>query len=57
MTTPQNDLTGSLAQRIEANGPISVADYMAEALGHPEFGYYMGNDPLGTAGDSPLRPR
>ena len=56
MTTPQNDLTGSLAQRIEANGPISVADYMAEALGHPEFGYYMGNDPLGTAGDFTTAP-
>ncbi|MDH3738970.1 MAG: SAM-dependent methyltransferase, partial [Alphaproteobacteria bacterium] len=29
----------------------SVAEYMAEALGHPEFGYYMGKDPLGAAGD------
>ncbi len=49
--TPQNDLARILARRIEANGPISVADYMAEALGHPEFGYYMGNDPFGAAGN------
>lgn len=51
-----HDLTRILAQRIEASGPISVADYMSEALGHPEFGYYMGNDPFGAAGDFTTAP-
>ena len=53
---PQNDLARILARRIEANGPISVADYMAEALGHPEFGYYRGKDPFGAAGDFTTAP-
>ncbi len=56
MPTRQNDLTQVLTQRIEANGPISVAEYMAEALGHPEFGYYMGEDPFGVDGDFTTAP-
>ena len=32
-------------------GPISVAEYMALALGHPKYGYYMRRDPFGQAGD------
>ena len=52
----ENGLTRLLAQRIQAGGPISVAEYMAEALGHPEFGYYMDRDPLGVAGDFTTAP-
>lgn len=40
-----------LARRIEAEGPLSVADYMAEALGHPAHGYYMSRAPFGKEGD------
>ena len=40
-----------LARRIRLQGPISIADFMAEALGHPKHGYYMRGDPLGRAGD------
>ena len=36
-----------LLQRISAEGSLSVADYMAEALGH----YYGKGDPLGRGGD------
>jgi NADH dehydrogenase [ubiquinone] 1 alpha subcomplex assembly factor 7 len=36
---------------IAAEGPIPVARFMAEALGHPEHGYYRTRDPLGVAGD------
>ncbi len=36
---------------IRQEGPISVARYMALALGHPRHGYYMTRDPLGSAGD------
>ncbi len=44
-------LLGILRRRIEAGGPLSVAEYMAEALGHPRHGYYASRDPLGAAGD------
>ncbi|MCF2906414.1 SAM-dependent methyltransferase [Octadecabacter sp. CECT 8868] len=44
-------LTDLLAARIAADGPMTLADYMAEALMHPEHGYYSTRDPLGAAGD------
>jgi NADH dehydrogenase [ubiquinone] 1 alpha subcomplex assembly factor 7 len=53
LTTPLADL---LARRIARAGPISIADFMAEALGHPEHGYYMTRDPLGAAGDFVTAP-
>ncbi|HUF88036.1 MAG TPA: SAM-dependent methyltransferase [Thermohalobaculum sp.] len=37
--------------RIRAAGPMSVADYMALCLTHPEHGYYATRDPLGARGD------
>ena len=40
-----------LRTRIKLNGPITLADYMAECLGHPKHGYYMNRDPFGAAGD------
>ncbi|WP_187428362.1 hypothetical protein ROLI_007420 [Roseobacter fucihabitans] len=40
-----------LCARIAQNGPISLADYMAECLLHPEFGYYTSQTPFGSAGD------
>jgi NADH dehydrogenase [ubiquinone] 1 alpha subcomplex assembly factor 7 len=49
-------LLAKLARRIAAEGPISVADYMAAALTDPEHGYYMGRDPLGVAGDFVTAP-
>ena len=44
-------LTQRLARRIALQGPISIATYMAEALGHPQHGYYMRQDPFGRDGD------
>ena len=44
-------LARELAARITAEGPISVADYMAECLLHPVHGYYTTRDPFGAAGD------
>jgi NADH dehydrogenase [ubiquinone] 1 alpha subcomplex assembly factor 7 len=41
----------SLARRIRTYGPLTVAEFMAEALGHPQHGYYMTRDPLGQRGD------
>lgn len=41
---------------IAAEGPITVARFMEEALGHPEHGYYRTRDPLGAAGDFTTAP-
>ena len=40
-----------LAALIRAHGPIGVDDYLADALGHPQEGYYMTQEPIGAAGD------
>ena len=45
-------LAEALVRRIAAEGPISVADYMAEANAH----YYATRDPLGAAGDFVTAP-
>lgn len=37
--------------RIAQTGPMTIADYMAECLMHPQHGYYATRDPLGAAGD------
>jgi SAM-dependent MidA family methyltransferase len=41
---------------IEANGPLSVAEYMATCLGDPEHGYYTTRDPFGAGGDFVTAP-
>ncbi len=46
-----SQLTAIIRDRIAASGPISIADYMALALSHPEHGYYIKRDPLGARGD------
>ena len=45
-----------IAARIETTGPITLADYMADALMHPKYGYYSTHDPLGMAGDFTTAP-
>ena len=45
-----------LARRIRQAGPLTVASFMAEALGHPAHGYYRTRDPLGQAGDFTTAP-
>ena len=44
-------LEALIRDRITSTGPISVADFMELALGHPKHGYYMTGDPLGVSGD------
>lgn len=65
MSLPPPDATGSAAASpleerlrtlIKAQGPISVADYMADALGHPHYGYYMTGAPIGAEGDFTTAP-
>jgi SAM-dependent MidA family methyltransferase len=40
-----------LAARIRAHGPMSLADYMADCLLHPQHGYYTTQNPFGSGGD------
>ncbi|MBV7409178.1 class I SAM-dependent methyltransferase [Maritimibacter sp. DP1N21-5] len=49
-------LTDHLIARIDGDGPMSVADYMATCLTHPTLGYYTTRDPLGVAGDFTTAP-
>lgn len=49
-------LHAHLVARITANGPLSIADYMADCLLHPDWGYYATRDPLGAAGDFTTAP-
>ena len=51
--SPLGDL---LTRRIRIAGPITVAEYMAEALGHPQYGYYKQGDPFGLEGDFVTAP-
>ena len=44
-------LAEKLVAQIRANGPITVAEYMAACLGDPEHGYYLTRDPFGRGGD------
>jgi NADH dehydrogenase [ubiquinone] 1 alpha subcomplex assembly factor 7 len=45
-----------IARRIALTGPISLADFMAEALGHPRLGYYRHALPVGAGGDFTTAP-
>lgn len=53
MTGTLHDL---LVRRIALTGPISIAAFMADALGHPQHGYYITRDPLGAKGDFTTAP-
>ncbi|SEN03629.1 SAM-dependent methyltransferase, MidA family [Loktanella fryxellensis] len=44
-------LRDQLAARIVADGPLTLADYMAACLLDPVHGYYATRDPFGAAGD------
>ncbi len=49
-------LARHLIARIEGSGPITIGEFMAESLGHPEHGDYATRDPLGAAGDFVTAP-
>jgi NADH dehydrogenase [ubiquinone] 1 alpha subcomplex assembly factor 7 len=49
-------LAALLRRRIHESGPLSVADYMTDALGHGEHGYYVKRDPFGASGDFMTAP-
>jgi len=51
MQTHERTLSQFLRKQIERGGCLSVADFMQQALTHPELGYYTRKDPLGAQGD------
>ena len=51
--TPLGDI---LIRRIRETGPISIADYMAECLLHPVYGYYTTRPVFGGKGDFTTAP-
>ena len=51
-----NPLAQILRRRIDAEGPLTVAEYMTAVLLHPEHGYYVRKDPFGTDGDFVTAP-
>lgn len=44
-------LAKQIAGRIQAHGPMTLAEYMQLCLLHPDHGYYATRDPFGSAGD------
>lgn len=44
-------LGAHLVRRIRLEGPLSIADFMTEALAHPTLGYYRTAEPVGAGGD------
>jgi SAM-dependent MidA family methyltransferase len=51
-----NPLAQRVAALIEAQGPLSVAQFMTMALHDPQYGYYATRDPLGAKGDFTTAP-
>ena len=49
-------LESYLRRLIARHGPITIAEYMALCLSHPEHGYYQSRDPLGQGGDFTTAP-
>ena len=45
-----------IAARIAATGPMTLAEYMATCLMHPDLGYYPTRDPFGATGDFTTAP-
>jgi SAM-dependent MidA family methyltransferase len=44
-------LADLLLRRIRLSGPLTIADYMADCLLHPDHGYYTTRPPFGPEGD------
>ena len=44
-------LEAYIKQLIKKMGPIPVSQYMSLVLGHPKYGYYQKQNPLGVKGD------
>jgi len=52
----QSPLEAIIKKQIEQDGPMDIGQFMNVALGHPEHGYYMKQDPFGVGGDFTTAP-
>ena len=52
----QTPLEERLIDLIKLQGPMTVADFMVDALSHPHEGYYMRQSPIGAEGDFTTAP-
>jgi NADH dehydrogenase [ubiquinone] 1 alpha subcomplex assembly factor 7 len=50
------EIADKIVRRIRAEGPLTIAAYMAIALHDPEGGYYARREPIGAAGDFTTAP-
>jgi NADH dehydrogenase [ubiquinone] 1 alpha subcomplex assembly factor 7 len=50
------EIADKIVRRIRAEGPLTVAAFMAMALHDPESGYYARRAPIGAAGDFTTAP-
>ena len=51
MADERSPLESEIRRLIVAAGPMPVGDYMRLCLTHPQHGYYLTRDPIGTSGD------
>jgi NADH dehydrogenase [ubiquinone] 1 alpha subcomplex assembly factor 7 len=51
MADTPSPLETEIRRIIAVAGPMAVAEYMRLCLTHPQYGYYMTHDPLGSGGD------
>ena len=51
--TPLHSILFSQIKRL---GPLSIAEFMAQCLYHPDHGYYTQAQPLGATGDFTTAP-
>jgi SAM-dependent MidA family methyltransferase len=56
MPEAPSPLEAEIRRRIAQHGPMPVAQYMELCLTHPEYGYYITRDPLGSSGDFTTSP-
>ncbi|MEM9422293.1 MAG: SAM-dependent methyltransferase [Pseudomonadota bacterium] len=55
-TPSSTPLEERLLSLIADNGPMSIGDFMADALSHQQHGYYTTQDPFGQEGDFTTAP-
>ncbi len=55
-TAERTPLEDRLMALIRARGAITIADYMSDALFHPQDGYYTARSPIGADGDFTTAP-
>jgi NADH dehydrogenase [ubiquinone] 1 alpha subcomplex assembly factor 7 len=56
MADERSPLENEIRRLIGVAGPMPVAEYMRLCLTHPQYGYYITRDPLGTRGDFTTAP-